>query len=452
MLSNERTSESLIWAIEKVCKDFQITIPEHLLEAFLDGEFPSLLCYEKVEKSQIQIAAIIKYLIGAKHNTLQPRQYYDIFRATRHCTVIELLGLALQNGLMRIKNVEERIRELCRVEDYDAFDAILFELLTANQYNIHPDVVEVTFLPVSSVSEPDLEVVTKSKKFYVECKHFDRSVDIAEEIRKDVRSKVSKTYMFFHNLNKSLMIDLSFHVDPKDVSEEEIFRLVQVSVERGQAIETDRLTVETHNLLYERLESYTLFPSAQYYWNRYKFKSNGPWHGVVTPMFAKFKKFSSCSENNISSWLDDVSWECPIRWRVTDQEIIWKQKRLGYTRLFKGLNQLQARGDNSVLHVWFERDLSFGHRRNELVDFCSRVANNAKDRFSWLVFNETILDLTIEGRFDFIEHAHFIAGPTHNSEKPLVLNVFAPEILEKNVGLFGVGSSLSDWDDECKKK
>lgn len=452
MSINERTPESLISAIKRVCEDFCITIPEDILEAYLDGKLPSLLSYEKVEKSEIQLPVIIKYLIGAKHNTLQPRQYYDIFRATRHCTVVELLDVALRSGLRSIKNVDERILELCRVDAYDAFDAILFELLTANRYRAHPEVLEVRFLPVGSSIEPDIEVVTKLKKFYVECKRFDRSADIAEEIRATVRSKVKETISFFLKEQKSIAIDLSIHIAPEDILEEEILKLAQESIERGCTLETERLTVSTRHLRYEGLDTYTLFPSAQYFWNRYKFKNNGEWQGIVTPLIAKFKKFNKNLEGNLSSWLDDVSWECPIRWRVTDKELIWRHKRLGYTRLFKGLDQLQARGDDSVLHVWFERDPSFGHRRNELVDFCSRVENKAKDRFSWIVFNETILDLTIAGRFDFIEHAHFVAGPTHNFEKPLVLNVFSPSNSEEIGGLFGVGLVLPDWDDECKKK
>lgn len=63
------------------------------------------------------------------------------------------------------------------------------------------------------------------------------------------------------------------------------------------------------------------------------------------------------------------------------------------------------------------------------------------------MFNETSLDVSLEGRFDLIEHAHIIQGPGAKSDRPPVTLVFASDGHTKDtIGEFGVGHELPDVD------
>ena len=99
-------------------------------------------------------------------------------------------------------------------------------------------------------------------------------------------------------------------------------------------------------------------------------------------------------------------------------------ERLGFTTLFKGLEQLRTVGANFVLHVWAERDLGHGHRQQQLVKLVETLHLKEKLDFNWLVVTETVADVSVRGRFDFQEHASWMPGRYRRGERPAVTSVF----------------------------
>jgi hypothetical protein len=123
-------------------------------------------------------------------------------------------------------------------------------------------------------------------------------------------------------------------------------------------------------------------------------------------------------------------------------------KRLGFTTLFKGLEQLRAVGTNSVLHVWAARDLGHGHRQQQLVKLVETLHLREKLDFSWMVINETVADVSVRGRFDFQEHASWIPGRYRRGELPPVTSVFIGPGDDRGPGEWGIGMVLPPIDDE----
>ncbi len=218
-------------------------------------------------------------------------------------------------------------------------------------------------------------------------------------------------------------------------------------------LESD-ITVSVSRLDYQPLETFTLYPSPKYFWERYGFRERGDWFGLVMAMNAKHANHIDTADltgETYSTWLDDVDWECAVKWKITDEEILWKHKRLGYTRLFKGLDQLQSKGTNTILHAWFERDYAIGHRQNELKDFFGRIEASARDIFAWIIFNETCFDVSPEGRFDLIENAHIIRGPGAMSSQFAVTCVFTePDERTSELAEFGIGHKMLGVDELYK--
>ena len=62
--------------------------------------------------------------------------------------------------------------------------------------------------------------------------------------------------------------------------------------------------------------------------------------------------------------------------------------------------------------------------------------------------NETLLDVSPKGRFDLIEHAHMIQGPSATGPRPLVSGVFGLPSTTPTTGEFGVGEDLPDIDED----
>ena len=58
------------------------------------------------------------------------------------------------------------------------------------------------------------------------------------------------------------------------------------------------------------------------------------------------------------------------------------------------------------------------------------------------------MDVSPKGRFDLVEHAHIVEGPTAVSYKPLVTNVFVSGGKIYESGKFGTGTELPDIDSE----
>lgn len=438
-------------AISGVCSKLGIEVDNKLQQEYQNGKHPRLLSYEKVESSPITIPTIQKYLIGAQTILNQPCQFYDINHACRHFFFIQILNKAIEANIKKVSNYEERFEKLLKETKYDPFDAILYELAVSGEYSLSPEVKNVTFLESKSKTTPEFEFTHKNKQIFVECKKFNRDSNIASLIRNEVKDKAQLTLHSFKKMNHSALIEVSFHKDPKLISNTLIFDICYEAFKKKTTVIDKSLTVSIIPLPHQKLESYTLFPSPMYYWQRYGYRNHGEWFGLTSLIEANYGYMADIANESVplaSTWLSDAKFECVLKWKITDENILWRYRRLGYKRLYKGLEQLQSHGTNSILHAWYERDGFAGHRQNELLDFFSRLGESMRDIFSWIIFNETILDTSIKGFFDFIEHAHPVSSHTANYHKPIVTTIFTgKQGFVSEGGEFGVGPELPDIDE-----
>jgi len=443
-------SKDVAKAITDITSNLGITLDEKLQKDYQNGRYPNLLSYEKVEKPSIDIPAIQKYLIGATTYLHQPCQYYDIYRACRHVQLIQILNNALTTVIQKTINYEPRIEKLLKETQYDSFESIMYEVIVAAIYAKLVGVKEVNFLDEQDTKSPDFEVVLNKSHIFVECKKINRNADIVNQLRNDVRDKTRLTMHAFAGIRQSALIEISFHFDPKLISDSFIRDACIDSFRSRAPIVEKVLTVTAKSLIHKDLDQYALYPSPKYFYERYGYKTNDEWFGIVHTIEARFANHidvQGLDYKPSSTWLDEVNFECALKWKITDENIIWRHKKFGYDTFFKGLDQLQAKGTNSVLHVWYERENSVGHRQNELLDFFNRLNSNQRDVFGWIIFNETIFDVSVGGRFDLIEHAHPIRGPGAITEHPLVTGVFiADDEHHLKNGEFGIGHNLPDID------
>lgn len=443
------SSRDVEQAISGLCERLGISVDTKVQQDYQNGKLPRLLSYEKLEKADPEIPTIQKYLIGALTFLNQPCQFYDIFRLCRHVIFLRCLSNALTTVIDRAHNYEPRLERLRQAKGYDPFEAVVYELAVAAKYCLLPDTPSVTFLPEETTDSPDFEVKGSNGEMFVECKKFDRSVDLSWGLRDIVRDKVHPTIDEFLKRRQSAVLEVSFHRDPDFVTVNKVIDYSLQSLRARTPIIDRDITISVTPLEYRKLDDFTLYPSPKYYWERYGYREKGEWFGLVSSMNARFARhvnLAGLEEPLASTWLDDVEWECVVKWKVTDEKLIWRHKRLGYDRLFEGLGQLKSRGTNTALHAWFERDQSIGHRKNELIDFFKRLGKHQQDVFGWIVFNETCLDVSLEGRFDLIEHAHIIQGPGAKNGPPVTLVFTSDGYTEETIGEFGVGHELPDVD------
>jgi len=118
-----------------------------------------------------------------------------------------------------------------------------------------------------------------------------------------------------------------------------------------------------------------------------------------------------------------------------------------FNLIFKGIAQIEERGDSNYLHCWFDRDHAIGHRREIFENLMERMEKNARDQFSWMIFNETVFDVSPKGNFDLIEHAHIIQGPNAVSDTPVTNAFVEGDIVATDPDLTGIGAELPDVDD-----
>jgi hypothetical protein len=437
-------------AINELCLKLGITINSTLQREYQNGFHPTLLSYEKVEKPKIIVPAIQKYLMGAQTFCNQPTNFYDIFRANRHVTFIQHLNREIDIVREKVLNSEERINRLVKLIDYDDFESCLFEILTAGAYLRLNKIRKVEFIIETSSKSPDLRVVIDLGEYFVECKKFDRTVDYDTTIRDAVRDNTKATLVAFAQTNKSAVIELTYFVDPCECNSVEILEICTTALKKNAYIRTNRLAAKVTTLQCKPLNEFALYPSPKYFWERYKFRHNSEWKGIVPLINCRFAYHIDIPDQNpmpSSTWLDNVEWECAIKWKIENEDTLWRIKRLSYDRLFKALDQLKSKSEKSIVHAWIERDYPTGNRQAELIDFLNRLKKNMRDIFSWIVFNETCLEVTPNGLFDFIEHAHSINGPTAFRKEPPVTNIFITEEgMEEGTGDFGVGKNLPDLD------
>jgi len=205
-------------AISGVCSKLELKIDIQLQQDYQNGKHPNLLSYEKVEKPSIIIPTIQKYLIGAQTILNQPCQFYDIYRACRHYFFIKILNDALEINIKKVSNYEERFEKLLKEKTYDPFDAIFYELAVSGAYALSSECKNISFIESKSKTAPEFEFYHRNKQYFVECKKFNRDSDMSSQMRKDVRKKARQTLYLFKKMNKSAVIEVAFHKDPKSIS------------------------------------------------------------------------------------------------------------------------------------------------------------------------------------------------------------------------------------------
>lgn len=423
-----------------------------LQEAFDAGLYPNILTYGKLGVELPSLPIIDRYLAGATSFLHQPSNYYDIFRACRCVYVVQLLDAALETLLSRkTRGTEERLQRLVREMEHDGFDAVLFELVTAARYVKHPDVTGLEFVSESPGKKtPDFLVQAQWGNSCIECKKVDRNQNFTIEIRHTARDLLNGVVERFRSKGLSVLADVTFNCDPVTLKRETFADACFDALQQRTTIIESDFTARAAPLPPFRSNSYSLYPSAKFDWERYGFRVRGEWFGVVQQLFgsrAVRAGLPAHLRGGMSSWINEIDWDAAVKWRISSEDVLARYRRFAFDGVFKGLDQIKKAGGNSVVHVWLETEYSVGTRQDALVDLLRRLLTNPANRFGWIVINETLFDVSPQGRFDLIEHGHFIRGPTALTAEAPVCGVFVDEVPHEEGGEFGFGKQLPDIDE-----
>jgi hypothetical protein len=417
------------------------------------GLHPTLLSYDKVELSQVDLPVLVRYFVGATSYLHQPANYYNIFGTCRCVTIVQFLNSAVDELIRKeARGLSERLQRLRQATRRDAFDAVAFELITAAEYARRRGVEEIEFLAEDlEAMTPDFAARGSGPDVFVECKKIDRTQQFAMTVRNAARDRLNPVLGSFRSDEVSVLIDVTFHQHPTDIEGANLLEACRASLSQQTAIIERGFTVLVTRLPRYESDNIILHPSPEFWWKRYGYKTRSEWIGVVSQVFgqpAYRSDLSSALQSGMSSWLNDISWDSAAKWKTSSEDILKKYRRFAFDGIFRGLEQLESVRADTALHVWLESDYYTGVRAEVMKDLFERLAMGQRHRFSWLVINETLFDVSPKGRFDFIEHAHAISGPTSYGRDPRVFTVFVgPNVVEER-GEFGVGVELPDIDAE----
>ncbi|MBI5546765.1 MAG: hypothetical protein HY901_23015 [Deltaproteobacteria bacterium] len=432
---------ALAQAISHLMARTGCTIPKNIESDYLKGSARALAAYEKVDTPMASLPALVRYAIVARSYLAQPNAdcFYDIFRCARFIPLLRVLDRAVTILDTRSpRGLEDRVNRLAANRESDGFEASLFELVTAAAYARLADSGTLEFIPENTDgAKPDFSVHLAETTF-VECKKFDRTTDYHAELREEMRSKLHPILHKFHSLRRAVRVELTIHGDPTVLATQELETACLDSFRRGGAVICPTYTLLVCPIPSPDCSTSWLYPSPKWFKERYDYTANGSWDGLVQAISATFRG---------PSFLDEVDWDSAILWRVLESEATWKRKRIGYARLFKGLDQLASRGTHTALHACFERENSIGHRQAELRRFVNEAELKGKHA-TWLVFNELAIGVSAGGRFDFTEHSHYLGQGT----APPVIAVFSGDEDIKGSSEadrdWGVGVALPAIDEE----
>jgi len=414
---------------------------EDLLDEYLHGKRPRLLSYEKLDSEAEEFPALSKYIVGARSYLRQPNVslVYDIYRAGRIISLTRALDLAIQHCInKKVREREERFERLKAARSLDEFESVLYELVVAARYASLPSTSQLEFLEETAEKQPDMQATISGTPFFIECKKPNRIADFSIATRDLIRKLTAPVMLEMKERRQSALVELTLETAPENLDAARLQFAILEAIDKNRTVKRPGYTIEIPEFNPPKIDGYLLFPSPQFYWSRYQFKNAGKWQGIVNSLEARPVS---------PTWIDDVTFECAIKWRITDEKVLWKQRRFGYDLFFKGIGQLATTYGRTILHVWFERDLSVGHRRNELLDFLPRVKPLQAAHLSWIVFNEILVDITPKGRIDFTEHAHFASGPNrYGAEPPATCAFVGLEDYQQKKGEFGIGAILPDLD------
>ena len=439
-------------AIDRLTTKLACGPSNSLQQEFEAGLHPTLLSYDKIEPSQVQVPIITRYLVGATSYLHQPANFYNIFSVCRCVNIVQILDAAIACLVdHKVYGLEKRLDRLRQEKLRDAFDSVAFELITAAHYATHPSVDEVVLLDeLPPQRTPDFLVHLGPLEMFVECKKIDRTQEFTMAIRNAARDCLNPVFSFFRLKEISVLADVTFHCDPRTVNVSTLIDACHASLKERTAIINSEFTALAVPLPKYQSGDVTLYPSPKFSWERYGYRVRSEWVGMVNQLEGRSLRMAnvpSALQGGMSTWIDDVHWDCGAKWKVSDDCIMAKYRRFAFNGIFSGLDQLKDRGLNTALHVWLESDYYSGGRKNTFMDLFRRLANARRHFFGWLIINETIFDVSPRGVFDLIEHGHSIRGPAAIIDSPIVSIVFVPTDSTEGIGEFGVGVELPDADD-----
>jgi hypothetical protein len=417
------------------------------------GLHPTLLSYDKVEPSQLELPVLTRYYVGATSYLHQPANYYNIFGACRCVNIVQFLNSALSElAGKRAHGLTERLQRLQEATRRDAFDAVAFELITAAEYSRRRGVQEIEFLEERpGAMTPDFVARGTGPDVFVECKKIDRTQQFAMSVRNAARDRLNPVLTSFRSEGESVLIDVIFHQHPNDIDNASLLEACRASLSLQVGVIERAFTVVVNRLPHYESDKIILHPSPEFWWERYGYKTRSEWIGVVSQVYgqpAYRSDLPAALKNGMPSWLNDIGWDSAAKWRISSDDLLSKYRRFAFDGIFRGLEQLGGIRSDTALHVWLESDYYTGVRAEVMKDLFDRLAVGQRHRFSWLVINETLLDVSPKGRFDFIEHGHAISGPTSYGRDPRVFTVFVGPNVVEGRGEFGVGVELPDIDAE----
>jgi hypothetical protein len=441
--------EKALSAIESL---LGVTIDPELQVRYESGREMYALSYDKLQQST-GLPVLNRYIIAARSYLHQPCAYYDIFRACRATIYVQLLATALEHlSEANIKGLDARLDRLRRATNYDVFDSVLFELATAWRYSVEVPKSEVVFMAESAgVKTPDFSYNLLGTFCYCECKKLNRSDVHSVKIRNAARDCLNPVITKLRAEQVSATAELIFHEDPHDVASAKVSAALRDALSNDTPILEKEFTISAQPLAPYRSDTYALYPSPGFYWDRYRYRHRSEWMGIVHQIHGEFVQPSGAPLNDkipFSTWLSEISWDAAIKWNISNEKIIAKYRRFAFDGVFEALAQVETQPINSTAHIWLESDYYLDGRENTLKDLFQRIQRNARDIFGWLTINETLLDVSPKGHFDIIEHSHIIEGPTAiSATAPVTLIITRKSTnLAHTSGEFGKGTSLPDID------
>jgi hypothetical protein len=441
-------------AVRKAIGAIQLKLnvsPAAQLQAEVDaGLHPNLLTSQGGLVNGAPISVIEKYLLGATSFLRQPINYYDIFGAARSVLMTQLLGEALDIiDARKIGGAEGRLKRLIPIVNPDAYESTLLELIAGTRYASQLTDSQVDFIPERPEKTPDFIVKRGDAESFVECKKVARIRQISATTRALMRSRFNSVISHFRQKGISALFEVDFTSDPVAISEEELLSACSAAFDENTAIISAGFTVTANVLPRFMHDGPILYPSPRFSWLRYNYRVRSEWFGVVNALEGTPARLSTVPKElrgGISTWLLSVEWDTAVKWKISSPDVVGKYRRFAFDGVFDAIKQINNSGKDSTVHVWVESDYFVGRRREVMLDLFNRLNQKDDQSVGWIVLNETLLDVSPLGRFDLIEHAHPIQGPTATSKEPIVSGIFGGNSETRPNAEFGTGTELPDID------
>ena len=278
------------------------------------GLHPNLLNYDKIDTPLASVPALTKYLVGAGSFLHQPANFYHIFGTCRCVNLIQFLERAVKRlTSTHVEGIHVRFERLITEKKRDAFEAIAFELITAARYLEHPAVTSIRFIEETPTKQtPDFVVSTGLFELYVECKKIDRTQDFTLQIRNAARDLINPVLKSFRDNSKSVVADITFHSDPRNLSSHKLQKIFEVALRKQVPIIDQDFTVIAKQPSRYETGTITLCPSPALWWERYSYRVRSEWIGIVNALDCQWAHRSDLPKDlsgGMSTWINDIAWE-----------------------------------------------------------------------------------------------------------------------------------------------